>query len=227
MKKILFIIFALLLVPSVVLAAFNDVTVSGSADILLPGNGLTYTLTNATRVESFTVNTNDIAFVMQDSSIVEIRSTNRSKLTPSAGCEVLASTCTDSLSTIAMQCSSSITLTITPGAANLCTGGSGSGVSPGSGGGGGSSTTQTPDTTTVEVTLNVNDPFALSLTSASHTVVVTSASDAIALLTISSKPLRMSLNKNETKDIDTDGNGWTDLRVTYYNFNFFFSFKNL
>src|SRR3989338_7933671 len=216
MKKILFIIFALLLVPSVVLAAFNDVTVSCSADILLPGNGLTYTLTNATRVESFTVNTNDIAFVMQDSSIVEIRSTNRSKLTPSAGCEVLASTCTDSLSTIAMQCSSSITLTITPGAANSCTGGSGSGVSPGSGGGGGSSTTQTPDTTTVEVTLNVNDPFALSLTSASHTVVVTSASDAIALLTISSKPLRMSLNKNETKDIDTDGNGWTDLRVTYY-----------
>lgn len=218
MKKILFIIFALLFTPAVALAAFNDVTVSGGVDILLPDNGLTYTLTDSTRVESFTVNSANISFVMQDNSIVGLESTDRSKFTPSTGCEVLASSCTATQSSITMQCRTSITLTITPGAAATCSGGS-SGSSPGGGGsssGGGSATTQVQDTSTVDATLNLNDPFALSLTSASHTVLVTSASDAVVLLTISSKPLKMSLNKNETKDVDTDGDGWTDLRVTYY-----------
>lgn len=225
MKKILFILFGLLLVPAVALAAFNTVTVSGSADILLPSNGFTYTLTNATRVESFTVNNAAIEFVMQDNSIVELQSTNRSKLTPSSGCETLASSCSATLSTITMQCSSSITLTITPGAANTCTGssnsgGSNSGGSSGGGSGGSSNTTTpTPDTATVEVTLNLNEPFALSLTSASHTVLVNTASDAMVDLTISSEPVKLSLNKNESKDVDTDGDGWTDLRVTYYGFS--------
>jgi len=224
MKKILFILFGLLLVPAMALAAFNDVTVSGSADILLPDNGLTYTLTDATRVESFTVKDASIDFVMQDNSIVELQSTDRSKLTPSSGCEVLAQTCTASLSTITMQCRTSITLTITPGAADTCKGGGssgGGGASSGGGssGGGSSVTTPTVDTTKVEVTLNLNEPFALELTSVSHTVLVTSASDELVLLTISSKPLKMSLNKNESKDVDTDGDGWTDLRVTYYGFS--------
>ncbi|MDP2684217.1 MAG: hypothetical protein Q8P20_04105 [bacterium] len=219
MKKILFILFGLILVPAVALAAFNDVTVSGSADILLPDNGLTYTLTNATRVESFTVNNANIEFVMQDNSIVELMSTDASKFTLSSGCEVLASSCTATLSSISVQCRTSVTLTVTPGAASTCTGSGGGGSSGGGSSGGGSTTTPTPDTGTVDVTLNINSPFALVLPSASHTVMVKNATDAVVSLTISPKPINLSLNKNETKDVDTDGDGWTDLRVTYYGFS--------
>ena len=220
MKKIVLILFGLLLVPAVALAVFNDVTVSDSADILLPDNGLTYTLTNATRVEDFTVNSTNILFTMQDNSIIELKSADRSKFTYSAGCEVLSQTCTASLSTIAMQCRTSITLTITPGAASTCSGGS-AGNSSGGGGGssGGGSETATPTTSKTDTTvvLNLNNPFtlSLSLSAVSHTVSVSSASDAKVEFTISSDPLKVALNKGETKDLDTDGDGVNDLQVTY------------
>lgn len=221
-KKIYFAALSLLLVPFLANAAFNDLTATAGSSILLPGNGLSYDLTSATRVESFTVNTNSIEFTMKDSSIVELQSTDRSELAYSSGCEVIGKTCTDTLSTLAMLCRTDVTLTITPGAAGSCSGGSAGSTSGGGGFSGGSTTqkTTTPEeNTATTVTINLNDPFTLDLSASSHTVTITSATDEKVEFTIASDPLDVVLNKDETKDLDTDGDGLADLRVTYYGFS--------
>lgn len=215
-------IVSVLWLPLVVGAAYDSVTVDASgADILLPGNSLTYTLTSATRVESFTVNDSSISFVMLDHSIVEIESTDRSELAYSSGCEVIAQTCTNSKSTLALQCGTSETITITPGAAGTCSGGGSSGSAPGGGGtGGGGGASKPADPNIVNVSLALNKEFTLSLPNSSHTVTVTAATEDMATVIIKSDPIIANLAKNVAQEFDTDKDGTKDLKATYLGLDF-------
>lgn len=213
MKKTLLIIFGLLLAPSIVFAAFNDVTVDNSVGIILPGNGLTYTLLNSTRVESITVNTNNISFVMQDNSIFEMQSTDRSELTPSSGCELLASSCTATVSSITIQCRSAQTITVTP--SGTC-GLGGTGSSGGGGGGGGGETKQpTADNKIVNASLTLNKEVTLSFPNSSHAFTVTAATEDSATIIIKSDPITANLTKGVAQEFDTDKDGVKDLKITY------------
>ena len=153
--KRLAIIVALLLplTPLATQAAYNDVTTEGDGNIVLPGNGLTYKLQTSLAVESFTVGTNSIDFVMGNGSLLELTSANRSSLavTNAGSCSV-ETTCASNQSYAYVSCTGTQTVTITPGVENTC--GSGSGSSGGSGarggggggGGGGGTTPATPAT---------------------------------------------------------------------------------
>jgi len=139
------------LTPLVAQAAYNDVTtIDGTVSIVLPGNGLTYKVQNSLAVTSFAVNTNSIDFSMDNGSILEVTSADRSTLAvTNAGTCKVENSCTSGQSYVYVSCTAAQTVTITPGAVNSCaiTGGGG-GVSSGGGGGGGT-TPATPATPAV------------------------------------------------------------------------------
>lgn len=242
MKKLIAILVASF-TPLLALAAFNDVTVSDSVGILLPSNGLTYTLSHATRLESFTVNNASIAFVMQDNSIIDISSANGSSLSvsPEGVCEILAENCSSdaSSSSLTLQCRLSTTITITPGAATTCsvqaatTGGSAAAPAAAAPA---APAAPEPEPVVVEpetpaeepafveelvvsppavVEAVINVATSVSVGSSSHSVTVSSASADRAIVTIRSNPLTVTLLKDQSVDLDTDGDGKNDLRATY------------
>ena len=208
-----------LALPAVALAAFNDVTVNSDQGIVtLPGTSKSYTLTRSTRVESFVVNQTSISFTMLSGSIVEMFSTDRHPFVVSAGCEIITQTCESTRSTIAIQCSNTNTITITPTNGSTCdtTGG---GSSSGGGGGGGTSplttTPSTPEAARVVTNVAVGKPTPVSVGSSSHTVTVVSATAKQVTVRIASEPVTITLALGEIKDVDTNADGKNDLRVRY------------
>ena len=207
--------------PLVAWAAFNDVVVnSEEAVITLPGTSKSYTLTRSTRVESFVVNQSSISFTMLEGSIVEIFSTDRHPLVVSSGCEIIVQTCDSTRSTIAVQCSNSNTITITPTNGSTCdTTGGGSGGSGGGGGGGSrtplTTTPSAPSAARVVTNVAVDRPTPVVVGSSSHTVTVVSATAKQVTVRIASEPVTITLAQGEIKDVDTNADGKNDLRVRY------------
>ena len=208
-----------LALPAVALAAFNDVTVNSDQGIVtLPGTSKSYTLTRSTRVESFVVNQTSISFTMLSGSIVEMFSTDRHPFVVSAGCEIITQTCESTRSTIAIQCSNTNTITITPTNGSTCDT-AGGGSSSGGGGGGGTSplttTPSTPEAARVVTNVAVGKPTPVSVGSSSHTVTVVSATAKQVTVRIASEPVTITLAQGEIKDVDTNADGKNDLRVRY------------
>lgn len=215
MKKILFIILGLLLVPGIAFAAWTDVQVTDVVSIVLPGNGLTYSLLSSTRVESFTVNTDDISFVMQANSIIDLESTDRSNFSYTAGCDVMTSACTATVSSIKLKCNTGITITVTPSGTCTLTGDGGGGNSGGGGGGGGGGPRTPEDPNTVNVTLSTDRETTVSFPNSSHTFTVISATEEMATVIIKSDPITANLVKGVPQEFDTDKDGTKDLKATY------------
>jgi hypothetical protein len=214
MKKIL-ILLCFLLLPAVVNAAYNDVTVSDTTTLVLPGNGLSYSLLSTTNVESFSITNTTFQFVMKSGSSFELTSSDKSDLVygNTDNCEVLTDTCGTSQSTLKIQCTGDKTIVVTPGASSSCSatiGGSGFSV----GGGGGSYTAPVSDGSTT-IVANLDKPFFIEISNTTHTVTITEVTDDEITFSIESDPIIVSLAKNETKDIDTDNDGTDDLRVEY------------
>ncbi len=156
-KKLIPVLGILTLLPSITLAAFNTVTMSDTTvSIALPGNGLSYAIDSATKVETFSVNTDTIDFTLLGGSYIKLSSADGSKFRTSGdtACITLQSTCNATTgSTITIQCTNSDAghvLTVTP--FDNCAptppapsgGGSYSSGGGGGGGGGGSYTPSTP-----------------------------------------------------------------------------------
>lgn len=220
-KKLFYFIPLLALVPIVAWSAYNDVTIDQEGiTINLPSNGANYTMTRSTRVESFSVNSDNIEFEMKDNSIVELQSANRHNFTVST-CEVLSRDCSTTLSAVIVQCRSSVTLKITP--SGSCSTATSGGASSGGGGSGTTGPGASPSTPTAPsapkpttVTITINRPVQIALTSASHSVTVSSASASKVTITIKSNPITLTLNTDESKEVDTNGDGANDLKVTYH-----------
>lgn len=163
---------ALILAPSLALAAANDVTLTTDTVLSVAGITLNVTGTSAT-VESITVDTGSFNFTLQSGSTIEITAPGNNRLTADSSTDVVTSTCTASASVLKFNGATARTVTVTP-SGTLCSSsaGAGAGSSSGSSGstGGGSSTvttttttaTTTPVTTTVTatpaVTTTVNTP---------------------------------------------------------------------
>jgi hypothetical protein len=215
------------LMPAMVFAAFNDVTVDGTTiTINLPSSGNNYILTRSTKVQDFTVNSGSVSFTMKSGSIAELQSDQRHGLSVTGGCEVISSVCDSVKSSVAVQCSDDATITITPDTSLACDQGGSSAASSGSGssssGGGGSSSDSTStdeptkaDPARLVVDFTLNQPVAITVGGSSHSVTVQSASATEITVTIESEPITLTLANGETKDIDTDGDGVNDLRVKY------------
>lgn len=176
-KKIIPILGVVTLLPSMALAAFNTVVMGDSTvSIVLPGNGLSYSVDAATKVESFSVNTDTIDFTLKSESYIKLSSADGSNFRTSgdANCSTFQTTCTGDGSTIIVQCAntdSGHVLTITPFGNCALTppapAGGGS-FSSGSGGGGSSSApvstpiTTAPATSTPPTSTTSNVPTAPS-----------------------------------------------------------------
>ncbi|MBT4314473.1 MAG: hypothetical protein HOA57_00795 [Candidatus Magasanikbacteria bacterium] len=104
-----------ILTPLYTLAA-NDVGAGSGAILTIGGNN--FTLGTNTSVQSFTVDTNNVQFIVEANSVVSLTSSNRSgfAVTSNNRCST-ASTCTNSASSITLTCSGDVsqhTITLTP-----------------------------------------------------------------------------------------------------------------
>jgi hypothetical protein len=129
--------FALFL-PSLCLAAYNDVTLTTSAVLSVGGYTLDVSGSSAA-IQSITVNPSNFSVTLASGSSITISSPSLQQLSSDITSDVTSNTCNGSASFIAISYSGggTITDTITPSAA-LCSGsGSSGGSSPASGGGNG------------------------------------------------------------------------------------------
>lgn len=140
MKKIFSIgaVLAMLL-PAFAYANFNTFNVTDAlGSVLLPGNGLTYTFQPSTRLESFTVSGSQMTFTMSAGSILELKSLDRSNFVVHDSPCAVETTCSNSASTLLIQCSGSVSQqAISVTIDGTCSGSSGSGNTGSSGGAGG------------------------------------------------------------------------------------------
>jgi len=164
MKKYLFVIAILIATPLVGFAAFNSVSLTDTAIISVGGVSLTIVSGSASVVESITVSSASFSVVLQNSSDITVKSTNRYTLnysaSPSTGNYSAIKECTSSYSSLQLASgdTSTITITVTPDTGTTCTGGGGSTpVGGGGGGGGGGTYTYTPPAATTPTTLSVTD----------------------------------------------------------------------
>lgn len=128
---------ALLLAPSLALAAATDVTLTTDTVLSVAGITLNVSGSSAT-VESITVNAGNFSVTMQSGSTFQITAPSLNRLTASTLTGVSSDICSASQSLLAYAPSTSVTVTITP-SSTLCSSTS-SGGSTSTGGGGGSPT---------------------------------------------------------------------------------------
>lgn len=236
--KVSLVLFVLLFLPAIVLGA-NDVTVETGLSIVLSTDGSSYSVGTQTVVQSYTVNTDNIQFVVEGSSKIDLTSADRKNFTVSnAGtCTIDINSCTNDNSALFISCPSGMaerTITVTPsGTCGSAGGGGGLIAAPGGGGGGGGESSNNTETTTpdaeesdagqlepiqetlVTETFVIGTPAVVTVGSVSHTVIISAASEKTATVTIESDPITLDLVKDEAKNIDTDADGTDDTRVTY------------
>jgi len=132
-----------LLVPSLALAAYNDVTLTTDTILSVNSSDITVVGTSAV-VESMEVGATTIIFTMPTSSHIEMRSASGTALTASDSTILTVNTCSTGNTAMSFNNTgdSTITETVTVGSAHctLSAGGGGGGSSFGGGGGGGGGT---------------------------------------------------------------------------------------
>ena len=149
-KYFIAVLIALLTAPAWAIAA-NDVSVSQSVNILYPGDGLTYILYAGSTFDSFTVNADNLVFVVSANSDIKLISADAKNFTVTYASDegltnvVDAVSCSGTNSVLHIQgrstATSSYTLTVVPSGTFSCSGASSGGSSGGGGGGGGSAST--------------------------------------------------------------------------------------
>ncbi len=161
-KHYLVVLVTLLLLPLGTKAAFDTLTFGDdSVTVLLPGNGLSYSINSSAKLQSLTVDTNTITASIANGSTAVFTSSDRSSfvLGGDLDCAVASTTCTATASSITINCvsnsDSAHSLVITPGGSGTCvasTGGTagstGAGSGSGSSGGGGSVPSPAPTPST-------------------------------------------------------------------------------
>jgi hypothetical protein len=139
MRKLFAAVCALaLVIPSFVLAAYNDVTLTTSAVLSVGGYTLDVSGSSAA-IQSITVNSGNFSVTLASGSSITISSPTLQELSSDVTSDVTSNTCNGSASSISLSYSGggTITNTVTP-SATLCSGsGSSGGSSPASGGGNG------------------------------------------------------------------------------------------
>lgn len=120
-----------LLVPTLALAASDDVTLTTDTVISVGGYTLNVSGSSAT-LESIVINVSSFDVVMQSGSSITVTAPNRNQLSATTDSDVTqTNTCTGSESSLALSATGAGTITVTP-SATICS-------DPSSGGGGGSS----------------------------------------------------------------------------------------
>lgn len=126
--------------PVVTFAAYDDVTTDGTADIVLPGNSLTYNIVSNSKTVYYKINgDSSIEVSMDNGSLVQVTSNDKSSfaVTNAGSCSVETICAGQSYAYI--TCTSAQIVTLTMGAINSCTGSSSGGGTNGGGSSGGSS----------------------------------------------------------------------------------------
>ena len=138
--------------PTLVFAAYDDVTLT--TDTVLSVNGITLNVsgTNAA-IQSITVNDTDFSVSLPTSANFKVSAPNLNSLTVSTLTGVTSQICNGSQSVVGYETTTSVNVTITP-STTLCTSssGSGGGSSSSSSSSSGGSTVTTPVVTTPVVT---------------------------------------------------------------------------
>jgi hypothetical protein len=125
-----------LAIPSFVLAAYNDVTLTTSAVLSVGGYTLDVSGTSAA-IQSITVNPSNFSVTLASGSSITVSSPSLQQLSSDVTSDFTSNTCNGSASSIAISYSGggTITNTITP-SATLCSGSGSSGGAPITSGGG-------------------------------------------------------------------------------------------
>lgn len=204
--KYLVLLLALAFVPAVVLGAYNDVTHESGAQIYISAKNAYYTIGTNTVVESYTVNTSNVSFVVEQGSIINLTSADKHEFSISSNsCNVPTYTCGTNSSSLTINCTNSIseqTITITP--TTVCvTSPDGTGGTPPPGGGGGGGITKQEEETPVKTEEAVK--CALTLKGAYKT------SDSPAVYYITENCEKRPFSKSNV--FFTYFNSWGDVKV--------------
>ncbi len=142
---------ALLLAPTLALAASNDVTLT--TDAVISVNGVTLNVSGSSAaIESMIINSTNFSVTLLSGSTFEATASGREQLAVDNTDDATGSVCNDSTSKIGYAATKTMTVIVTP-SATLCASAPATPTSGGGGGGGGgSSTPATPATPAATIT---------------------------------------------------------------------------
>lgn len=162
MKIYLTIFLSLLVLPTMALAANNDVTLSGSTVVTVGGYNLT--VSGSVYLDSITVNADNLSLVLSKGASFSVTSSDRRSFTVSPAQYMESFTCGSSESSLIVSNNiwdSTITVTVTPSSGACAIGGGGGAGGGGGGGGGGSATVPIPAYTVIQGTSSASPAAAL------------------------------------------------------------------
>lgn len=164
-----------LAVPSLVFAAYNDVTLTTSA--VLSVNGITLNVSGSSAVvESITVNATNFTVTMPSGASFQVTAPNLERLTTDTLAGVTSNICSTRESTLGYQTTSGVTATITPVTPTCASASTGGGSGGGGGGGGGTSVSTTPVSPAATATSTATSSSVASTTPAAVTTVTPTVS---------------------------------------------------